>query len=89
VLDATGQVAFSGLTYKGGLRQQLTRRLSLGGNIQGETRDEQYSLDLVAAYEFGAGNLFQLACKKGSRLEDGIRQRGYSLTAKVSYLLRL
>lgn len=88
-VNRTGELAFSGLTYDASLHYQMTRSLFFSTRLQGESRDEQYNLDIVAGYYFGAGNAAQVACKKGSRLGDTLRENGYSVTAKVSYLLRL
>lgn len=87
--DRAGAAIFSGLTYEASLHYQVTRALFLSGRLRGESREDQYHVDLVAGYYFGAGNVAQVAYKRGSRLELGLREQGYSITAKVSYLLRL
>lgn len=88
-VDATGAEAFNGLTYETALHYQLTRSLFLNARYFGETRESQYSFDFLVGYYFGAGNIVQLALKKSER--NGLlgREDGYSITLKVSYLLRL
>jgi len=88
--DATGGEIFDGLAYETALRYQLTRSLFLNARYFGETREKQYSLDFLVGYYFGAGNVVQLALKKSERNELlGPVERGYSITLKVSYLLRI
>ncbi|MEN6561051.1 MAG: DUF5916 domain-containing protein [Acidobacteriota bacterium] len=87
--DATGGEVFNGLTYATALHYQLTRSLFLNSRFFGETRENQYSLDFLVGYYFGAGNVVQLALKKSERNELLGRVGGYSVTLKVSYLLRI
>lgn len=88
-VDGTGAEAFNGLAYETALHYQLTRRLFLNTRLLGETRDDQYSLDFLVGYYFGAGNIVQLAFKKSERSDILGTVGGYSVTLKVSYLLRL
>jgi hypothetical protein len=88
-IDRTGEVVFDGLTYETGLHFQVTRSLFLNTRLKGETRDDQYNLDILVGYYFGAGNIIQLSYKKSRRLEEMQMERGYSITLKVSYLLRI
>lgn len=88
-IDRTGEMVFYGMTYATGLHLQVTRRLFLTTLLNGETRDNQYNLDFLAGYYFGAGNVIQLSYKKGSRTENFMTEKGYSITLKVSYLLRI
>ncbi|UCH95592.1 MAG: carbohydrate binding family 9 domain-containing protein [Candidatus Aminicenantes bacterium] len=88
-IDRTGEAVFNDLTYKTSLHYQITRSLFLNTRLQGETRNDQYNLDVLVGYYFGAGNIIQLSYKKSSRLEDMRIENGYSLTLKVSYLLRI
>ena len=88
-MDGTGEIAFEGITYSTGLHYQLSRSLFLSSRLKGETRDKQYNLDVLVGYYFGAGNIVQLSYKKSNRLEEDILERGYSITLKVSYLLRI
>jgi hypothetical protein len=88
-VDGTGEEAFNGLTYETALHYQLTRSLFLNTRFLGETRENQYSLDFLVGYYFGAGNIVQLALKKSERNELLGRVGGYSVTLKVSYLLRI
>jgi hypothetical protein len=87
--DLTGGEVFNGLTYETALHYQLTRSLFLNTRYFGETRQNQYSLDFLVGYYFGAGNVVQLALKKSERNEFFVRVGGYSITLKVSYLLRI
>ncbi len=87
--DLTGTEVFDGLTYETALHYQLTRSLFLNTRYFGETREKQYSLDFLVGYYFGAGNVVQLAFKKSERNEFFVRIGGYSITLKVSYLLRI
>jgi hypothetical protein len=89
VLDSTGERVFEGLTYQASLHYQITRKLFITSLWSGESRDEQYNFDLLAGYYFGAGNIIQLSFKKSARIEGAERKDGYSLTLKVSYLLRI
>jgi hypothetical protein len=88
-IDVTGETVFNDLTYKTSLHYQITRYLFLNTRLYGETRDDQYNLDVLLGYYFGAGNIIQLSYKKSSRLGDLNREQGYSITLKVSYLLRI
>jgi hypothetical protein len=88
-IDGTGAEAFNGLAYETALHYQLTRSLFLNTRFLGETREDQYSLDFLVGYYFGAGNIVQLALKKSERNELLGRVGGYSVTLKVSYLLRI
>jgi hypothetical protein len=88
-IDRTGEIVFDGVTYATGLHLQLTRKLFLNTRLFGETRDDQYSFDFLVGYYFGAGNVIQLSYKKGSRTENFLTEKGYSITLKVSYLLRI
>ncbi len=87
--DLTGSEVFNGLTYETALHYQLTRSLFLNTRYFGETREKQYSLDFLVGYYFGAGNVVQLALKKSERNDLLGRVGGYSITLKVSYLLRI
>jgi hypothetical protein len=87
--DVTGGEVFDGLTYQTALHYQLTRSLFLNTRYFGETRENQYSLDFLVGYYFGAGNVVQLALKKSERNELLGRVGGYSITLKISYLLRI
>ena len=88
-IDRTGETVFDGMTYSTALHLQLTRNLFLNTRLLGETRDDQYNFDFLVGYYFGAGNVIQLSYKKGSRTENFVTERGYSITLKVSYLLRI
>jgi hypothetical protein len=88
-IDGTGAEAFDGLAYETALHYQLTRSLFLNTRFLGETRENQYSLDFLVGYYFGAGNIVQLSFKKSERNELLDRESGYSVTLKVSYLLRI
>jgi hypothetical protein len=88
-VDRTGETVFDDLTYKTSLHFQISRQLFLNTRLYGETRDDQYNLDVLVGYYFGAGNIIQLSYKKNSRIEDIMREQGYSITLKVSYLLRI
>jgi hypothetical protein len=88
-IDDTGAEAFNGLAYETALHYQMTRSLFLNTRFFGETREDQYSLDVLFGYYFGAGNIVQLAFKKSERNELLGRVGGYSVTLKVSYLLRI
>ena len=88
-IDGTGAEAFNGLAYETALHYQLTRSLFLNTRFLGETRENQYSLDFLVGYYFGAGNIVQLSFKKSERNEPLGRVGGYSITLKVSYLLRI
>ncbi|MGB9005108.1 MAG: DUF5916 domain-containing protein, partial [Candidatus Aminicenantales bacterium] len=88
-LDRTAEEVFNGLTYATALHFQITRNLFLSTRLLGETRENQYNLDVLLGYYFGAGNIVQLSYKKSARTEAFGREGGYSLTLKVSYLLRI
>ncbi len=88
-IDRTGETVFDGMTYATALHLQLTRNLFLNTRLLGETRDNQYNFDFLVGYYFGAGNVIQLSYKKGSRTENFLTEKGYSITLKVSYLLRI
>ena len=88
-IDRTGETVFDGITYATSLHLQVTRSLFLSTRLLGETRENQYNLDFLVGYYFGAGNIIQLSYKKNARTEDLLREGGYSITLKVSYLLRL
>ena len=88
-IDGTGEQVFNGLAYETALHYQVTRSLFLNTRLLGETREKQYSLDFLIGYYFGAGNIVQLSFKKSERNELLSRVGGYSVTLKVSYLLRI
>jgi len=88
-IDGTGEQVFNGLAYETALHYQVTRSLFLNTRLLGETRENQYSLDFLIGYYFGAGNIVQLSFKKSERNELLSRVGGYSVTLKVSYLLRI
>jgi hypothetical protein len=88
-VDATGEEVFKGLAYETALHYQVTRSLFLNTRLLGETREDQYSLDFLVGYYFGAGNIVQLSFKKSERNEPLGWAGGYSVTLKVSYLLRV
>jgi Domain of unknown function (DUF5916) len=87
--DAGGEEVFNGLAYETALHYQVTRSLFLNARLLGETREDQYSLDFLIGYYFGAGNIVQLSFKKSERNEYLGWVGGYSVTLKVSYLLRI
>jgi hypothetical protein len=89
VADLTGEEVFNGLAYEMALHYQVTRSLFLNTRLLGETRENQYSLDFLVGYYFGAGNIVQLSFKKSERNEPLGWVGGYSVTLKVSYLLRV
>ena len=88
-MDRTGETVFDGMTYATALHFQVTRSLFLSTRLFGETREDQYSLDFLVGYYFGAGNIIQLSYKKSERNEGLLREGGHSITLKVSYLLRI
>jgi len=88
-LDRTEETVFDGMTYATALHLQVTRSLFLSTRLFGETREDQYSLDFLIGYYFGAGNIIQLSYKKSERNEGLLREGGHSITLKVSYLLRI
>jgi len=89
VIDRTGEKVFDGVTYATSLHFQITRSLFLNTRLLGETRENQYNLDFLVGYYFGAGNIVQLSYKKSARTEGLLREGGHSITLKVSYLLRI
>jgi hypothetical protein len=89
VIDRTGEKAFDGVTYSTSLHFQLTRNLFLNTRLKGETREDQYNMDVLVGYYFGAGNIIQLSYKKSAKTQYSLREGGYSITLKVSYLLRI
>jgi hypothetical protein len=88
-IDGNGKEVFNGLAFETALHYQVTRSLFLNTRLLGETRENQYSLDFLIGYYFGAGNIVQLSFKKSERNELLSRVGGYSVTLKVSYLLRI
>jgi hypothetical protein len=88
-IDETENIVFDGVTYATALHLQLTRNLFLNTRLFGETRENQYNFDFLIGYYFGAGNIVQLSYKRGLRTENSFREKGYSITLKVSYLLRI
>ncbi|MFB0564595.1 MAG: DUF5916 domain-containing protein [Candidatus Aminicenantaceae bacterium] len=89
VIDRTGEKVFDGLTYATSLHLQITRSLFLSARLLGETREDQYNLDFLVGYYFGAGNIVQLSYKKSAKTEGFLREGGHSITLKISYLLRI
>ncbi len=89
VIDQTGEKAFDGMAYSMSFHYQLTRHLFLNTRLKGETRENQYNLDFIFGYYFGAGNIIQLVYKKSGITQDRIREGGHSIVLKVSYLLRI
>jgi hypothetical protein len=89
VIDRTGQKVFDGAAYATSLHFQITPSLFLSTRLLGETKEDQYNLDFLVGYYFGAGNIVQLCYKKSSRTEALLREGGHSITLKVSYLLRI
>ncbi|MCK4430720.1 MAG: hypothetical protein KAW19_05405, partial [Candidatus Aminicenantes bacterium] len=89
VIDRTREKIFDGLTYATSLHFQITRSLFLSTRLKGETREDQYNLDFLVGYYFGAGNIIQLCYKKSAKTEGLLREEGYSITLKISYLLRI
>ncbi|MGB7296049.1 MAG: DUF5916 domain-containing protein [Candidatus Aminicenantales bacterium] len=88
-IDESGEEIFNGLAYETALHYQVTHSLFLNTRLFGETHDSQYSLDFLLGYYFGAGNVVQLSFKKSEPNELLGRVGGYSITLKVSYLLRI
>ena len=88
-IDATGEEPYNAVSYETALHYQITRSLFLNTRLLGETEEKQYSFDFLVGYYFGAGNIVSLAFKKSERNEDLGRIGGYSVTLKVSYLLRI
>ena len=89
VIDRTREKVFDGVTYNTTLHLQITRSLFLNARLLGETREDQYNLDFLVGYYFGAGNIIQLCYKKSAKTEGLLREEGYSITLKISYLLRI
>jgi hypothetical protein len=85
----TGEKVFDGIAYETALHFQITPSLFLSTRLLGETREDQYNLDFLVGYYFGAGNIIQLSYKKSAKTEALIREGGHSLTLKLSYLLRI
>lgn len=88
-IDRTGAKVFDGVAYETSLHYQITTRLFVTTRLLGETREDQYNLDFLVGYYFGAGNIVQLSYKKSRRKEGFSHESGDSLTLKVSYLLRI
>jgi hypothetical protein len=88
-VETSGEEFFNGLVYEAALHYQVTRSLFLNTRLFGETQKDQYSLDFLIGYYFGAGNIVQLSFKKSERNESLGWVGGYSVTLKVSYLLRI
>ncbi len=88
-IDRTGEKVFDGIAYATSLHIQLTPSLFLSTRLLGETREDQYNVDFLVGYYFGAGNIVQFSYKKSARTEALSREGGHSLTLKVSYLLRI
>ncbi len=88
-IDETKEKVFDGTTYASSVHIQLSRSLFVSTRLLGETREDQYNLDFLVGYYFGAGNIIQLSYKKSARNEGFEREKGYSITLKVSYLLRI
>jgi hypothetical protein len=88
-IDGSGEEAYNAVSYETALHYQITRSLFLNTRLLGETEENQYSFDFLVGYYFGAGNIVQLAFKKSERNELLGRIGGYSITLKVSYLLRI
>lgn len=89
VIDRTGEIVFDGVTYATALHLQITRSLFLSTRLLGETREDQYNLDFLVGYYFGAGNVIQLSNKKNAKTVGLERKGGHSITLKISYLLRI
>ncbi|MFC2160444.1 DUF5916 domain-containing protein [Acidobacteriota bacterium] len=88
-IDQTKETVFDGMTYATSLHLQMSRSLFVSTRLLGETREDQYNLDFLVGYYFGAGNIVQLSYKKSARKEGFEREKGYSITLKISYLLRI
>ncbi|MBN2265981.1 MAG: carbohydrate binding family 9 domain-containing protein [Candidatus Aminicenantes bacterium] len=88
-VEGSGDVPYNALTYETALHYQITRSLFLNTRLLGETEENQYSFDFLIGYYFGAGNVVQLAFKKSERNDILGQIGGYSVTLKVSYLLRI
>ncbi|NTU51637.1 MAG: hypothetical protein HGA94_04260, partial [Candidatus Aminicenantes bacterium] len=88
-VDGSGEETYNAVSYETALHYQITRSLFLNTRLLGETDENQYSFDFLVGYYFGAGNIVQLAFKKSERNELLGRIGGYSVTLKVSYLLRI
>ena len=88
-IDQTKEKVFDGVTYATSLHFQISRSLFLSTRLLGETREDQYNLDFLVGYYFGAGNIIQLSYKKSARKVGFEREKGYSITLKISYLLRI
>ncbi|MCJ7582155.1 MAG: carbohydrate binding family 9 domain-containing protein [Candidatus Aminicenantes bacterium] len=88
-IDETNEKVFDGMTYATSLHFQISRSLFISTRLLGETREDQYNLDFLVGYYFGAGNIVQLSYKKSERKEGYERGKGDSITLKISYLLRI
>lgn len=83
------ETVFSGTTYEASLHYQITKSLFFNTRIKGESRYDQYNLDVLLGYYFGAGNIVQLIYKRSSRGIHELKEGGYSIALKASYLLRI
>ena len=88
-ISRTEEKVFDGITYATAIHLQLTRSLFVSTRLLGETREDQYNLDFLVGYYFGAGNIIQLIYKNSAKKEGFDREKGYSITLKISYLLRI
>jgi len=88
-ISRTEEKVFDGITYATAIHLQLTRTLFVSTRLLGETREDQYNLDFLVGYYFGAGNIIQLIYKNSAKKEGFDREKGYSITLKISYLLRI
>ena len=52
IIDRTKKIAFEGFTYQGHLHYQITRQLFLSSRLKGESRDDQYNLDILFFYRY-------------------------------------
>jgi hypothetical protein len=68
-IDRTGEEVFDAVAYTTALHFQITRNLFLSTRLLGETRENQYNLDFLIGYYFGAGNIIQFSYKKNARME--------------------
>lgn len=80
---------FIGTSYETSLHYQITKYLFFNTRIKGESKYDQYNLDLLLGYYFGAGNIIQLIYKRGSKGVHEFKEGGYSIALKASYLLRI
>jgi len=88
-VDSTDEKVFEGMAYATAFHLQLTRSLFMTARLLGETREDQYNFDFLVGYYFGAGNIIQLIYKNSAEKEGIEREKGYSITLKISYLLRI